>query len=280
MSLTGGTADPVSIRTQYQRLDVIRLQGFGLCMILDGRIQLAESDEWIYHELLVHPACVLHGDPRRVLVLGGGDGCATRELLRYPHLDENVVVDIDEAVVELFRNRFSSINGGALNDPRVRVLCSDASEFLDGWRGDFDLIISDLTEPFDPTDPGEVLSAHLYTPLSYELIKSRLAAGGIFVCQTAGIIAQPQHDRFHMRILPEIQRHFRHVKTCYEFIPSFGEMWSITLASPRPLRIAGPQVDRALRRHRVTGLRYYDGIAHERAFRAPLFLRNPHPEDG
>jgi len=273
LSLKGGDEDCLSLRTPYQRLDVLRLHGFGLCMILDGRIQLAESDEWIYHELLIHPACVFHGDPRRVIVLGGGDGCAVRELLRYPHLTDITLVDIDEVVVKVFRDRFSSLNGGALQDPRVHLVCADALEYLRTQQEPYDLIVSDLTEPFDPSELGGNLSFHLYTPASYQLIRDRLTQNGIFVCQTGGILSQPEHDRFHLDILPGIRDHFPRVATGYEFVPSFGELWTITLASAGPLHLEPSQVDGALARLLVKGLRYYDGITHRRAFSPPLFVR-------
>jgi spermidine synthase len=242
-------------------------------MILDGRIQLAESDEWVYHELLVHPACAIHGDPRRVIVLGGGDGCAARELLKYSSLTDITVVDIDEQVVELFRGRFSFLNRGALCDPRVRVVCADAMEHLRTSTERYDLIISDLTEPFDPAQAGGNLSRHLYSHESFCLFLERLTPAGILVCQTGGLLLQPAHDRFHLEILPIIRSYFPHVGVGYEFVPSFGEFWTITLGSSRPLRVTPAQVNRSLRRLGVGRLRYYDGPTHRRAFCPPRFAR-------
>lgn len=273
VSLNGTDEQPYSIQTRYQRLDVFQSPGYGLRMVLDGRVQLAQSDEWIYHELLVHPACVVHGSPQRALVLGGGDGCAVRELLKYPRLQDITLVDIDEEVVAAFRDRFSRINGGALEDPRVRVICEDALEHLRRQGGHYDLIISDLTEPFDLTDLAGELSFHLYTPSFYGMIQDRLTPDGIFVCQTGGVIYQTEHDAHHFSLLTDIRCRFPHVRTCYEFVPSFEELWSITLASQRPLDISGARVDEILRRLGLEPLRYYDGTSHERAFAAPLFIR-------
>jgi spermidine synthase len=273
LSLIGGNEVCCSLQTLYQRLDVVRLEEFGLCMILDGRIQLAESDEWIYHELLIHPACVLHGDPRRALVLGGGDGCTVRELLRYAQMEEIILVDIDRSVVDLFRSRFASVNGGALDDPRVRVLCQDALDYLKVDGTHYDLIISDLTEPFDTSGLAGDLSSHLYGPDFYGLLEERLTPQGIFACQTGGILCQEKHDRHHRDLMAGIRARFPHVAPCYEFVPSFGELWGIALASRVPLDIPAAEVDEVLAGLGVRGLRYYDGISHERAFRAPRFLR-------
>jgi spermidine synthase len=276
LSLTGAEGPTLSVQSEYQRLEVVRLSGFGLCMILDGRMQLAESDEWIYHELLVHPACVIHGDPRRVVVLGGGDGCALRELLRYRQLEEIVLVDIDKDVLTVSKEQLRSINRGALSDPRVQVVCADAMKFLEHEAGRYDLIISDLTEPFDPTGGGEVLSSHLYSPEFYRTVGERLTPEGIFVCQTGGLLWQPDHDVYAQRIIRGLRGHFPHVASCYEFVPSFAELWSITLAASRPLDRTAVEVDETLRRLEVKGLRYYDGRSHQRAFTAPLAARSFH----
>lgn len=277
ISLKGGQGEALWLRTRYQQLEIVQLDGYGLCMILDGKVQLAQSDEWIYHELLIHPACVLHGNPTTALVLGGGDGCAARELLRYPGLEQIVIVDIDEEVVALFQERFRVLNGGALTDPKVRIVSQDAMEFLGLSRDHYDVIVSDLTEPFDPANMAGELSAHLYSREAYELILRRLSPEGVFVCQTGGVLHQPQYDRFHLGILEGIREAFPHVRTAYEFIPSFEALWSITLGSRRPLLISPPEVDRALLRLGVTGLRYYDGLAHQRAFSPPRFVNMAYP---
>jgi spermidine synthase len=269
-----GTEDAVfSLQTHYQRLEVFRTARYGLCLVLDGRMQLAESDEWIYHELLVHPACVIHGAPRRAIVLGGGDGCAVRELLKYPMLGDITLVDIDEQVVAAFRDRFCDINHGALRNRRVKVFHDDASSYLETQKQPFDIIIADLTEPFDPSELAGDLSENLYTSAFYDLIQKKLAPDGIFVCQSGGVLYQPEHDGFHNRIVRDIKVRFPHVNVCYEFVPSFVELWSVTLAARRPLHLKDYEVEQTLQKLDVRGLRYYDGVSHERAFRLPKSLR-------
>lgn len=272
ISLKRAKGDLLFLRTRYQQMELVQLEGYGLCMILDGKVQLAESDERIYHELLVHPACVLNGSPSSVLILGGGDGCAARELLRYESIREIVIVDIDQEVVEVFRERFRELNRGSLDDPRVMVMCQDAMEFLRTTRRSYDIIISDLTEPFDPAEQAGDLSAHLYSPQAYALVLERLKPSGIFVCQSGGILYQPDYDRYHLEILRGIRESFPQVEVAYEFVPSFEAMWSITLASRRPLRVSSTDVDETLRRLGVSGLAHYDGRAHQRAFSPPRLL--------
>ncbi len=272
ISLKKARGNLLFLRTRYQQMELVQLEGYGLCMILDGKVQLAASDESIYHELLVHPACVLHGSPSSVLILGGGDGCAARELLRYETIREIVIVDIDEEVVSVFREQFRELNKGSLEDPRVRVVPQDAMEFLKSIGPSYDIIISDLTEPFDPAEKAGELSAHLYSSQAYALISDRLTQGGIFVCQSGGILYQPHYDQYHLEILKGIRAHFPHVEVAYEFVPSFEAMWSITLASRRPLGISSTDVDKSLAVLRVEGLLHYDGRAHQRAFSPPRLL--------
>ncbi len=265
-------------KTRYQKMELVQLEGYGLCLILDGKVQLAASDESIYHELLVHPACVIQGNPSSALILGGGDGCAARELLRYPGIREIVIVDIDEEVVAIFRDRCRELNLGSLEDPRVRVVFQDAMEFLEKTGGAYDIIISDLTEPFDPAEEAGDLSAHLYSTRAYGLVLKHLSQGGVFVCQSGGILYQPHYDRYHLEILRGIRQSFPHVAVGYEFVPSFEAMWSITLASRRELRISPARVDKILGRLGVAGfLHYYDGQAHQRAFSLPRLLAGHGP---
>jgi spermidine synthase len=273
IALKAGKGDPLCLTTRYQQLEVVHLDGYGLCMILDGKVQLAQSDEHVYHELLVHPACVIHGDPRRCLILGGGDGCAARELLRYPSMEEVIVVDIDEQVLELFKGQYREINSGAFNDPRVKVYCQDAMDFLERDGSSYDIIISDLTEPYDPAEIAGDLSVHVYSEKAYRTILQRLNDHGVFVCQTGGILYQPHYDRYHFRILEGIKEVFPHVATAYEFVPSFEALWSITLGARRPLHVDPSKVDETLKSLGVEGLRFYSGTAHQRVFSPARFGR-------
>lgn len=266
ISLKAAKGDPLCLTTKYQQLEVVHLDGYGLCMILDGKVQLAQSDEHVYHELLIHPACVIHGNPRRCLILGGGDGCAARELLRYPSVEEITVVDIDEQVLELFRGQYRDINAGALSDPRVQVHCQDAMDFLKTDGKSYDIIVSDLTEPYDPAEVAGDLSVHVYSEEAYRTILRKLEEEGIFVCQTGGILYQQHYDSYHFKLLKGIRKVFPHVATAYEFVPSFEALWSVTLASRRALEVDPEKVDEILEALHVEGLKYYDGNAHKRAF--------------
>lgn len=176
--------DPIvyAERTRYQNI-VITQTSSGVCLYLDGQTQLCSADEARYHETLIHPAFALRPDAKDVLVLGGGDGMAAREILKYPR-PSITVVDLDPAMVRLARTdpRLSSLNGRALDDPRVTVVSTDAMRFLATSTRTWDVIYLDLPDPSTPE------LAKLYSLELYRLVKARLAANGVVVTQATSPI--------------------------------------------------------------------------------------------
>lgn len=165
-------------QTPYQKIVITRWkQHFWL--YLDGNLQFSSYDEHKYHEPLVHPAMQASAAHRRVLILGGGDGLAAREVLKYPAVERIVVVDIDPAVTELARNdpRFVELNNDALAHPKVQVINADAYRYVQQLDSLYDVIIVDLP------DPKTVDLARLYSRQFYLTIKRHLSAGGIVVTQ-------------------------------------------------------------------------------------------------
>lgn len=176
--------DPIVYReqTRYQNI-IITQTANGFCLYLDGQTQLCSVDEARYHETLVHPAFALRPDARHVLVLGGGDGMAVREILKYPRPDITVV-DLDPAMFALARNerRLSSANGRALDDPRVATIAGDAMRFLATSTDVWDIIYLDLPDPSTPE------LAKLYSLELYQRVRARLAPGGVVVTQATSPI--------------------------------------------------------------------------------------------
>jgi spermidine synthase len=133
-------------KTQFQHLQVVETEFFGNALILDGIIQLTERDNIGYHEMIVHVPMLAVGQPRRVLIVGGGDGGSLQQVLRYPSVEEAVVCELDQRVVDLSRQYFPSF-GDPWSDPRAKLLVRDAFGFLEENPGQFDVIISDTTDP-------------------------------------------------------------------------------------------------------------------------------------
>jgi predicted membrane-bound spermidine synthase len=156
-------------------------------LYINGGLQFSTCDEHRYHEMLVHPALGLVNDPREVLVLGGGDGLAVRELLKYAGLRIRLV-ELDAAIVRLFRDdpRFARLNGGALADPRVNVTVGDAFRFLRETRARYDLIVMDFPDPYQSG------TARLYSTQFFRFAGRALAPGGILVTQSTSPLFHPR----------------------------------------------------------------------------------------
>lgn len=264
-----------SIRSPFQEIEVFHTPHFGLVLALDSIVQVAQSDEYTYHELLVHPACLMIGDIRSALVLGGGDGCAGRELLKYPELETIELVELDQAVIELSREHLRELNGGALDHSGITVVNDEGEHYLlEHPHKRYDFIAADLTEPYDTAGNAGDLSRHIFSQPFYEFIKSHLTDRGIFAIQTGGITYIPSVDKHHRYILEGLRAAFATVATAYFYVHSFDQLWTITLASEYPYDILGFDPGPMIREKGLASLRYYDSISHAGAFQAPRHIRD------
>lgn len=264
-----------SAMTPYQRVDIFHTPHFGLVLALDGIVQLAQSDEHMYHELLVHPPSLVHSSVRRVLILGGGDGCAARELLKYDWVQTIDLVEIDRTVIDLCRCHLLGVNRGSLEDPRVDIIVAEGENYLrEHPEKRYDLIVADLTDPYSTSGQWCELSRHIFSGSSYDLLKGHLNPEGILVIQTGGLTFQPEVDQNHVSLIAGLKGAFQTVETAYEYIPSFDQVWSITLASDHPYDILGLDPDPILQDRGIGPLKYYDLISHRKAFQKPRHVRD------
>ncbi len=162
-------------QTPYQHIQVIETEFFGNALILDGIIQLTERDNIGYHEMIVHVPMLAVGAPKRALIVGGGDGGSLQQVLRYPSVEEAVVCELDQRVVDLSREHFASF-GDPWADPRARLLVRDAFGFLEENPGQFDVIISDTTDPIG-------MAERLFSDEFYKLMTRALVPGGAAATQ-------------------------------------------------------------------------------------------------
>ncbi len=163
-------------QTQYQHLQFVETEFFGNAMILDGIIQMTERDNMGYHEMIVHVPMLAVGQPKRVLIVGGGDGGSLRQVLRYTSVEEVVICELDQRVVDLSREHFAASFGDPWVDPRARLLIRDAFGYLDENPGQFDVIISDTTDPIG-------MAERLFSNEFYQLIVRALVPGGAAATQ-------------------------------------------------------------------------------------------------
>ncbi|MGI1670945.1 MAG: polyamine aminopropyltransferase [Neptuniibacter sp.] len=163
-------------QTDSWHLIIFKNSIYGTVMALDGIIQTTERDEFVYHEMLTHVPIIAHGDAKRVLIIGGGDGGILREVCRHKSVEHVTQVEIDQAVIDMCKEYLPAHSDGAFEDPRARIVIADGVEFVHETDEKFDVIISDCT---DPVGPGEVL----FTSRFYEGCKNLLNEGGVFVAQ-------------------------------------------------------------------------------------------------
>ena len=136
-------------QTKYQSVRIVRSNNFGLCLVLDGKIQSSEADEFIYHEALVHPAMLTHPGPTSVFIAGGGEGATLREVLAHNTVKRAVMVDIDEEVIALSRHYLPDHSRGAFDDPRTELYHTDARKYQEKTEDRYDVIIIDLPDPIE-----------------------------------------------------------------------------------------------------------------------------------
>jgi spermidine synthase len=206
------------VRSSYQQI-VLTERDRDLRLYLDGDLQFSSLDEHRYTETLVHPA--LARDPQRVLILGGGDGLATRDVLRHPSVREVVQVELDPAVIELATTRLAELNDGSLRDPRVRLVIDDAFRWLrqPPARG-FDAVIVDLPDPDTP------VLGRLYSTEFYGLAARVVSPGGLLVVQSGSPYSTPTA---FWRIVSTVASAGLAVRPYHVHVPSFGD-WGFVLA--------------------------------------------------
>ena len=213
-----------STTTPYQRLVITRWKD-DLRLYINGNLQFSSRDEYRYHEALVHPVLQPLPWARRVLVLGGGDGLALREILRYPNIEQVTLVDLDPAMTGAFtkREELVKLNGGSFSDKRVRVINADAAIWLQHNDEMFDAAIIDFP------DPSSFALGKLYSVPFYGMVKRHLAANGLMVVQSTSPFFAPHAYWTIDATLREVGlRTFPY----HAYVPSFGE-WGFILASPQ-----------------------------------------------
>lgn len=257
-----------SEQTGFQHLEIVDTASFGTCLVLDGRIQSSASDEFIYHEALVHPAMLAHQAPRKVFIAGGGEGATLREVLKHRSVQRVVMVDIDRRVVDICRRYLPAFHQGSFDDPRLELHFADARKYLEQATETFDVFIIDLVEP---TKEGP--ACLLYTQEFYQLVKSRLAPGGILSVQS-GAAGWTNLSLFTV-IVNTLKSVFPIARPYHIYVPSFVDMWGFTAASETidAGKLSPREVNRRIATRMVTKPRAYDGPSHLALFTLPKHIR-------
>lgn len=216
-------------RTAYQEYLFFRSAAHGVCVALDGDVQSCSADEALYHEALVHPALLLHPAPRRVLVMGGGEGATAREVLRHPSVEQVVMVDLDDEFVDLCRTLLPDWNRGVFEDPRLELRCADINDYLEHSVERFDAVIGDLVDVND----WDSAAADLYSAELYRRLKPRLTPQAVLSSQAGAL--SPADLAGHRYVRRGLAGAFAQVESYGLVVPSFYHLWGFVVASDRPL---------------------------------------------
>ena len=246
-------------RTAHHDLAILETEPFGRMLVLNGAIQLTLADEFVYHEMLAHVPLSAHPDPRRVLVVGGGDGGTVREVLRHPGVEEVVLAEIDGDVVEACRNYLPEV-ASALSDPRVHLAIGDGVRHVQEHPQAYDVILVDSTDPVGP-------ATQLFGPAFVESCRRALRPGGLLAAQT-------ESPFFHGDLIAASFGHFRSTFPIARLylapVPTYPSgLWSFTVGS------LGPDPARPVREEPTvrSAARYYTPEVHRAAFALPGFVR-------
>jgi len=256
-------------RTKFQSIEIIRSGSFGKCLVLDGKIQSSEADEFIYHEALVQPSMITHPCPETVFIAGGGEGATLREILSHNTVKRAVMVDIDEEVIAICQKFLPDHSQGSFEDKRAELLHVDARDYLAKSGEKFDIIIIDLPDPLE-----EGPAYLLYTQEFYQLVRDRLSDSGI-ICVQSGSAAWTELLNF-TAVNNTLKSVFSIVCPYQVDVPAFGGPWGFCLASQNlnPVQLSSAEVDSRISARSLKHLKFYDGLTHQGIFSLPKHLRD------
>ncbi len=258
--------------SEHQNILVFENDVFGRMLAIDNVIQVAEADEFIYHEMIVHVAALAHGRVRRVLVVGGGDGGALRELFRHQTVERATLVEIDRDVLDLCAEWMPMVANGSLDDPRLDLVIGDGAAFVKETDEKFDLVIVDST---DPVGPGAVL----FTEAFYRGCKRVLNPGGVLVTQSGLPFVQAREFKDAFAHLSDI---FTYATGFQIVVPSFWGGPMILGFATDDGTVLAAEAETLAARKQAAGLscRYYSPGHHRAAFDLPGYVRDmvPHTE--
>lgn len=258
----------LSKKTRFQQVDIIDTENLGRVVILDKKVQSSESDEFIYHEALVHPAMITHPNPESILILGGGEGATLREVLKHPTVQKVVMVDIDKEFVHVCKKYLKKWHKGSFYNRKVDLFFIDAMEYMKNTKDKFDIIIADISDPLE-RGPASMI----YTNAFYALVKKALASKGIFITH-ATEVHYATYKETAVKIFRILNDMYPTVRFYFEYIPSFLCLWGFAIASLKynPENVSLRTIERRLKERNIEDLLYYDAEIHKKMFTLPTCL--------
>jgi spermidine synthase len=253
-------------QTKYHKLAIYDTPQYGRLFRLDGYNLTSEREEFVYHENLIHPALTAHAAPKKVLIIGGGDGGSSEEALKHPSVEQVTLCEIDAEVIAIAKEHFFAVHRGAFDNPKLRVLIGDGMKFIRETHERFDLIALDLN---DPAGTAEAL----YSAEFFQQCRAVLAPGGSFVLHIGAPVARPERVA---ELAQRLNGIFRIVRPYTMYIPLYGALCAMAVCSDKldPKSLTADEIDRRIEQRKLQDLRFYNGETHEGVFALPNFIRD------
>lgn len=244
-------------QTTFQHLSVVETEQFGKMLLLDGMVMTTEKDEFVYHEMITQVALNSHPQPQKVVIIGGGDGGALREVVEHPRVENGILVEIDDRVIQASRDFFPDLCT-SFDHPKAQVIVNDGIKFIKDHEGEFDIVIVDSTEPVGP-------AVELFSQTFYQNVFRALKDDGMIVVQSES----PFFNQDVIKMAYQgINQAFPITKLYMASIPTYPSgLWTFTVGSkkhdPEQIQFKSDQA-----------CRYYTPELHKAAFQLPAFLRD------
>lgn len=253
-------------QTKFQKMEIYDTPHYGRIFRLDGFNMTSEREEFVYHENLVHPALTAHAAPKKVLIVGGGDGGSSEEALKHPTVEQVTMCEIDEDVIKVAKEHFFAVHRGAFDNPKLRVLIGDGMKFIRETHERFDLVALDLNDPIGPAEA-------LYSAEFFQQCRHALAPGGALVLHIGAPVARPERVA---ELAQRLNGIFRIVRPYTMYIPLYGAQWAMAVCSDKldPKSLTADEIDRRIEQRKLQDLRFYNGETHEGVFALPNFIRD------
>lgn len=251
-------------KSKFQRVEFYDTKSFGKILVLDGIIQTSEKDEFIYHENMCHLPMFYHPNPKKVLIIGGGDGGSLREIVKHP-VEKVWMVEIDGDVVELSKKHLPTLSDGAFESKKAEVIIGDGKKFIKDHKNFFDVIVLDLSDPHGPAE--DMISATFYNE-----VKEALTENGVISIQSGSLS--------HQYIVPatvykNTSKVFKSVKLHHGVVPTYqGGMFSFTIAAKFDLNIVKLEDLKKRFEQLDLKLKYYNPEIHLASAVLPTYIKD------
>ena len=252
-------------RTDMQDILIFENPTFGRVLVLDGIVQTTDRDEFCYHEMLAHVPILAHGAAKNVLIVGGGDGGALREVLRHRAVERATMVEIDGGVIDACREYLPGLSAGAFDDPRAELVVANGLQFVKETDERFDVVIVDSTDPVGPSLP-------LFSDAFYRDCSAAMTPDGVVVCQTGVSFAQENEARDTYR---RLSRAFEDASLYITHVPTYGFGYMMLGWGANSVRPRATGAATIRRRFAESGVetRYYTPGIHSSCFEMPAYMQ-------